>query len=288
MASTRDIKRRLSSIDNTRQITRAMEMVAATKMRKAQEAVRAGRAYGERAQELLAAVSAEAGGRDQPLLARRPVKKTGVVLVTSDRGLAGAMNTNVLKAGLEAAGAGRTGAGQTSFVAVGRKAEQALSARKLPMTATFSGLLDTPEYQEVLPIAEILINDFVDGKLDAIDLVYPRFVSTLRNEPVVERLLPATLPEKTGGGKSVKALLTFEPSPEEVLTALLPRLIEIRLFTALLETKASEHSSRMIAMRNATGNAEDLLDALKLSYNQARQQAITTEIAEIAAASATK
>ncbi|MDP4000349.1 MAG: ATP synthase F1 subunit gamma [bacterium] len=294
MASTRDIKRRLSSIDNTRQITRAMEMVAATKMRKAQEAVRAGRAYGERAQELLAEVSAESDGRDQPLLARRPVKKTGIVLVTSDRGLAGAMNTNVLKAGLEAASVGtaRAGSGQSTFIPVGRKAEQALTARKLPMTAAFSGLLDTPEYQEVLPIAEILINDFTDGKLDAIDLVYPKFVSTLRNEAVVERLLPATLPDKSDGGAGTKpgakALLTFEPSPEEVLTALLPRLIEIRLFTALLETKASEHSSRMIAMRNATGNAEDLLDALRLSYNQARQQAITTEIAEIAAASATK
>ncbi|HEY8108931.1 MAG TPA: ATP synthase F1 subunit gamma [Patescibacteria group bacterium] len=283
MASTRDIKRRLSSIDNTRQITRAMEMVAATKMRKAQAAVRAGREYGERAQELLNAVSAEADGREQPLLARRPIKRTGVVLVTSDRGLAGAMNTNVLKAGLGAAKGG-----QSTFVPVGRKAEQALSARKLPMTAAFSGLLDTPEYQEVLPIAEILINDFTEGKLDAIDLVYPRFVSTLRNEPVVERLLPATLPEKKEGGQSARALLNFEPSPEEVLTALLPRLIEIRLFTALLETKASEHSARMIAMRNATGNAEDLLDALKLSYNQARQQAITTEIAEISAASATK
>jgi F-type H+-transporting ATPase subunit gamma len=280
MASTRDIKRRLQSIDNTRQITRAMEMVSATKMRKAQDAVRAGRAYGERAQELLAAVSAEADGREQPLLARRPIKKTGVVLVTSDRGLAGAMNTNVLKAGLEAA----KGV-QSTFIPVGRKAEQALSARKLPMTAAFSGLLDTPEYREVLPIAEILISDFTEGKLDAIDLVYPKFVSTLRNEPAVERLLPATLPDRQEGAR---ALLSFEPSPEEVLTALLPRLIEIRLFTALLETKASEHSSRMIAMRNATGNAEDLLDALKLSYNQARQQAITTEIAEIAAASVTK
>ncbi len=281
MPNTRDIKRRLGSIDNIRQITRAMEMVAATKMRRAQDGVLAARAYGEKARELLTAVAAEDVGHDQPLLVRRPVKRTAVVLISTDRGLCGALNTNVLKAGLTAAGS----PGQASFITVGRKAEQALAARRLPLAASFMGLLDTPRYEEVLPIAELLISEFTKGTFDAIDLVYPRFVSTLRNEPVTERLLPSDLPERESGSA---ALLSFEPSAEEVLSALLPRLIEISLFTALLETKASEHSARMLAMRNATGNAEDLLEGLQLSYNRARQQVITTEIAEIAAASAAK
>ncbi len=279
MANTRDIKRRLGSIDNIRQITRAMEMVAATKMRRAQEGVLAARAYGEKAREVLKAVAAEDVDHDQPLLARRDIKRRAVVLISTDRGLCGALNTNVLKAGLTAA----DGQGQASFIPVGRKAEQALAARRLPLTANFTGLIDTPRYEDILPIAELLVSEFTEGRLDAIDLVYPRFISTLRNEPVTERLLPAVLPEQEAGPKAV---LGFEPSPEEVLTALLPRLIEITLFTALLETKASEHSARMLAMRNATDNADELLDALQLSYNRARQQAITTEIAEIAAASA--
>lgn len=279
--NTRDIKRRIKSIENTRQITRAMEMVAATKMRKAQQAVTGTRDYAARAQQLLASVSAEAAPehiQSQPLLEKRPVKKTAFVVVGSDRGLCGALNTNVVKAALEATD------GSASFVTVGRKSEQAL--RGQPLAASFKGLGDLSEYREILPIAGVLIDEFTAGNVDKIVLVYPEFVSTLVNKPRVETLLPAELPEDAPKQTAASAQTLYEPSAEAVLESLLPRLLEIRLYQALLETKASEHSARMMAMRNASNNAGDLLEELRFSYNQARQAAITQEIAEISAASA--
>lgn len=280
MSSTRDIRRRIGSVDNTRQITKAMEMVAATKMRRAQEKVRASRDYAGKAAELLAAVTATGDSHGQPLLEARPVKKRAVLVMSSDRGLCGALNTNILRAALEAAGDVNT-----VFVPVGRKAQDGLRVRNQELLATFTGLLDTPHYSDILPVAELVISEFTIESVDEVLLVYPQFVSTLTNEAVVRPLLPAILPEGDSAPKS-SALTMFEPSPEAVLGSLLPRLVEIQLFQALLETKASEHSSRMVAMRNATNNASDLLDELRFSYNQARQAAITTEIAEIAAASA--
>jgi F-type H+-transporting ATPase subunit gamma len=282
--NARDIKRRMKSIENTRQITRAMEMVAATKMRKAQAAVTVSRDYADRARKLLAAVSAEAAPEDienQPLLKQRPVKKTAFVVLGSDRGLCGSMNTNTFKAAFQEAD-GVTG---PAFVAIGRKAEQAF--RKQSLVASFGDLADLSHYEEVLPMAELLAEEFTAERLDKIVMVYPEFVSTLTNKPRVETLLPAVLPkEETEKQTENSAQTLYEPSPEAVLTSLLPRMLETRLFQALLETKASEHSSRMIAMRNASNNAGDLLDELKFTYNQARQAAITQEIAEIAAASA--
>lgn len=279
--NTRDIKRRIKSIENTRQITRAMEMVAATKMRKAQQAVTGTRDYAERAQQLLVSVSAEAAPehiQSQPLLEARPVKKTAYVVVGSDRGLCGAMNTNTVKAARE-----RTD-GSTTFVTVGRKTEQALRGQSL--AASFKGLGDLSEYREILPIAGVLIDEFTAKNVDKIVLVYPEFVSTLVNKPRVETLLPAELPADAPKQTAESAQTLYEPSAEAVLESLLPRLLEIRLYQALLETKASEHSARMMAMRNASNNAGDLLEELRFSYNQARQAAITQEIAEISAASA--
>ncbi|MSU76121.1 ATP synthase F1 subunit gamma [Patescibacteria group bacterium] len=281
--NTRDIKRRMKSIENTRQITRAMEMVAATKMRKAQQAVVGTREYAERAQKLLVSVSAEAAQehiQSQPLLEKRPVKKVAYVVVGSDRGLCGAMNTNTVKAALES----DNKAGASTFISVGRKSEQALRGK--PLVASFKGLGDLSEYREILPIAGVLIDEFIAGNVDKIVLVYPEFVSTLVNKPRVETLLPAELPEDHPKQSVDSAQTLYEPSAEAVLESLLPRLLEIRLYQALLETKASEHSARMLAMRNASNNAGDLLEELKFSYNQARQAAITQEIAEISAASA--
>lgn len=284
--NARDIKRRMKSIENTRQITKAMEMVAATKMRKAQAAVIASRDYADRARKLLAAVSAEAAPEDiqnQPLLQQRPVKRTAFVILGSDRGLCGSMNTNVFKAALQEA----EGAPGPAYVAVGRKAE--LAFRRQSLVASFGNLADLSHYEEVLPMAELLAEEFTAARLDKIVMVYPEFVSTLTNQPRVETLLPAVLPpaEAEQPERSANSAQTlYEPSPEAVLTSLLPRMLETRLFQALLETKASEHSSRMLAMRNATTNAGDLLDELKFTYNQARQAAITQEIAEIAAAGA--
>lgn len=285
--NARDIKRRMKSIENTRQITRAMEMVAATKMRKAQAAVTVSRDYADRARKLLAAVSAEAAPEDienQPLLRQRSVKRTAFVVLGSDRGLCGSMNTNTFKAAVEAA----TDATNPAFVAIGRKAEQAF--RKQSLVASFGNLADLSHYEEVLPMAELLAEEFTAERLDKIVMIYPEFVSTLTNKPRVETLLPAILPKEESveptKDAAAKAQTLYEPSPEAVLTSLLPRMLETRLFQALLETKASEHSARMMAMRNASNNAGDLLDELKFTYNQARQAAITQEIAEIAAAGA--
>jgi F-type H+-transporting ATPase subunit gamma len=274
--NVRDIKRRIRSIENTRQITRAMEMVAGTKMRKAQAAALRSRDYAVKANDLLAAVAGEADTHRQPLLERRPVKRTGFVVMGSDRGLCGSMNTNVLRAALAEAGK----SGGTAFVAIGRKAEQGLRHRSL--TASFQDLSDQSRYEEIVPVGETLVDEFEQGRVDRVVLVYPEFVSTLVNRPKFETLLPAELPEDRTKGEHAPVL--YEPSPEFVLESLLPRLLEIRLWQALLETKASEHSSRMIAMRNATTNAGDLLDELTFSYNQARQAAITQEVAEIASA----
>ena len=282
MANQREIRRRIRSIQNTRQITRAMEMVAATKMRRAQQAVLASRAYADRARDLLASLADAAETHDQPLLERRDVKKITAVLMTSDRGLAGSMNTNVIRAGLEHASAAKA---PVSFVPVGRKAEQAVTRSGLPVTASFTGLTDTPSYADVTPVAQVLVDEFLAGRADQVVLIYPKFVSTLQNRPETVALLPAEPGEVAEETKpETKAMTLFEPSPEAVLERLVPKLVEVALYQALLETKASEHSSRMMAMRNATTNASDLLDELTFSYNQARQAAITTEIAEIAAA----
>lgn len=277
MATTRDIKRRIKAIENTRQITRAMEMVAATKMRRAQAAVLASRAYAEKARELLAAISNAHEAHDQSLLAKRPVKRTCYVVVTSDRGLCGVMNANVVRTALAQAVSAKHRAG---FVTLGRRGMAMVQANGQELAASFTGLADTPHYPEVLPVAKLLCDDFIAGQIDEVVLVFAKFVSTLNNEPTLIKLLPIEAPEaKSPTGSTAQTL--FEPSPETVLESLLPRLIEIALFQALLETKASEHAARMMAMRNASDNASDLLDDLTLSYNQARQAAITGEIAEI-------
>lgn len=294
MANTRELRRRIKSIDNTRQITRAMEMVAATKMRRAQTAVRGSRAYADKAAELFQAVAATPEAAEHPLLA--PAKgngaKVAMIVMGSDRGLAGALNANVLRHALTAA----EHAGTVRYITIGRKTQNALRSQGQELLATFTGLLDTPELSEVGPIVQLITEEFTNGGIDKVQLVYPKFQSILVNSPTLVTLLPAAKlqskesaesPDSTSAPAPISAAQTlFEPSPGAVLESLVPRLIEMQLYQALLETKASEHSSRMVAMRNATNNAGDLLDEVKFTLNQARQAAITTEIAEIAAAQA--
>lgn len=282
MPNTRDINRRIRSVRNTRQITKAMEMVAATKMRRAQGAVTASRDYADVAQSVLAAAAGSAEQHGQPLLAKRPVKTLGLVVVGSDRGLCGAMNTNLLRSlrDIEHQGA------KISYVAVGRKIQQALSRQGGEMTASFTDLGDLPQLNQVLPVAQVIREEFTAARVDQVMLCFPRFVSTLANVPEHRQILPAIPQAIESASTGAKALTIFEPSSDAVLESLLPRVLEVQLYQALLETKASEHSSRMMAMSNASTNAGDLLEELQFSFNQARQAAITTEIAEIAAASA--
>lgn len=283
MPNTRDIKRRIGSIENTRQITRAMELVSVTKMRRSQDAVLASRDYADKARELFTAVSNAEEIQDQPLLAPSQFKKPGVVLMTSDRGLCGSMNANVLRHVLRSRERNLSGG---RFITIGKKGEQALRRTGSEIVASFSGLADQPHYIDIRPVATVVIEEFLAGRIDHVLLAYPKFISTLTNEPRLDQLLPAEPEEAPQEKSGLKPLTLFEPSPEAVLESLVPRLVEIQLWQALLETKASEHSARMMAMRNATNNASDLIDELKFSYNQARQAAITTEIAEIAAAAA--
>jgi F-type H+-transporting ATPase subunit gamma len=280
----REIRRRIRSIRNTAQITRAMEMVSASKMRRAQQAVLAARPYADRIRLMLADLAAIADRADLlrsfPLLSRRPIRRVQVILITSDRGLAGALNTNVIRRAVEFMTHERPERLEDfEIVAVGRKGRDWLVRYGWPMIAEFTKVGDRPSIEGIRPIAEIATQDFIAGKVDAVFVVYTHFINTLRQEPRVMQLLPIEPPAEA---HEITDYI-FEPNPQAVLEALLPRFIEVQLYRALLEAVASEHSARMVAMRNATENALELVQELTLTYNKARQAQITREVTEIAA-----
>jgi len=273
--SERELRRRVRSVKNIQQVTRAMQLVAASRMRRAQAAVLASRPYEERLRNVLQDLAPYADPELSPLLAQREVKRVAVILITSDRGLVGALNVNVIRTGLRAAQQYK----DASFVAVGRKAASAVRRLQLPLLAEFTALGDRPSSTDTGPIARIAQDEFVSGAIDEVHLVFPRFVNTLRQVPATVRLLPFR-PEAPPEGPRLQYL--FEPDPETVLNAVLPRLIEVSVYQAVLEAKASEQSARMVAMRNATDAAGDLIDEITLAANKARQNRITKEMLEIA------
>lgn len=280
----REIRRRIRSIKNTAQITRAMEMVAASKMRRAQQAVLAARPYAERIRVMLGDLAAMSSPQEEvqafPLLQHRPIRRIQVILVTSDRGLAGSLNTNVIRRAIDFMTHERPEPIENfDIVAVGRKGRDFLVRYGWPMVAEFTRVTDRPSIEAVRPLAELATQDFTTGRVDAVFIVYTHFINTLKQEPRVLQLLPIEPPEGTG----VISDYIFEPDPVTVLEALLPRFIEMQLYRVLLEASASEHSARMVAMRNATQNALDLVAELTLTYNKARQAQITREVSEIAA-----
>jgi F-type H+-transporting ATPase subunit gamma len=279
VASLRDIRRRIRSVRNTAQITRAMQMVAASRMRRAQQRVLASRPYSDAIRTMLGELAQQRSeGGDLPaLLQVRPERRVGYMVFTSDRGLAGALNGNVLRRATEEILARSE---DPELITLGRKAQDFFSRRGRRIAATFTGLSERAEYNDIIPAARVAIDAYEAATVDAIYLVFPRFVSTLTQTPTVRRLLPLEPLEEHGTPLD----FIIEPSPEEILTALLPRYVEVQLYQALLETSASEQSARMVAMRNATENAEDLVGILTLTYNKARQAAITKEITEIATA----
>ena len=277
MASQRDIRRRINAARNIKQITRAMQFVAASKLRRAQESTLAARPYSEKIDEVLADVAAVLGAEDHPLLRESSGGKRLLVLITTDRGLAGPLNTNTIRfVARELA----ESSDDFAVVSVGRKGRDAMRRARVPIEAHFAGFGDKPTFAEVLPLARLLSDDFLAGKYGRIDLVYSRFISTLSQKPVLDQLLPIEETEDTEGIPGNQFL--FEPSPAAVLQQLLPRYVATRLFHAVLEGKASEESSRMVAMKNATENAEELIDDLTLAYNKVRQSNITREMIEIA------
>ncbi|MBO9386067.1 MAG: F0F1 ATP synthase subunit gamma [Thermomicrobium sp.] len=280
----REIRRRIRSIKNTAQITRAMEMVAASKMRRAQQAVLAARPYADRIRAMLGDLAALTSPAKEvrafPLLQRRPVKRIQLILVTSDRGLAGALNTNVIRRAVDFMTRERSEPIEHfDIVAIGRKGRDFLVRYGWPMIAEFTRITDRPSVEAIRPIVELATQDFISGRVEAVFVVYTHFINTLRQEPRVFQLLPIEPPEESGAISDY----IFEPDPATVLEALLPRFLEMQLYRILLEASASEHSARMVAMRNATQNALDLVAELTLTYNKARQAQITREVSEIAA-----
>ncbi len=277
MASQRDIRRRIGAVRNIKQITRAMQFVAASKLKRAQDATLAARPYSEVIDEVLADLATVLSGEDHPLLAEREGGKRLIVLVTTDRGLAGPLNTNTIRF---AAREITDHPGDLSVVTVGRKGRDSMRRAGVPLEAHFAGFGDRPVFADVIPLARLITDDFLEGKVSRVDIIYSRFVTTLTQKPDMDRLLPIEPSEDTEGIPGNQFI--FEPDAATVLRELLPRYVATRLFQAVLEAKASEESSRMVAMKNATENAEELIDDLTLSYNKVRQSNITREMIEIA------
>jgi F-type H+-transporting ATPase subunit gamma len=277
VASPRDIRRRIQSSRNIKQITRAMQFVAASKLKRAQESTLAARPYAEKLDEVLADVAAVIGPDEHPLLQRREGGKRLIVLVTTDRGLAGALNTNTIRFAAQHI---TTTTGDLSVVTIGRKGRDAMRRSRVPMEAHFDGFRERPTFADVLPLARLITDGFLDGSFGRVDLVYSQFVSTLVQRAVIVELLPIAADEDTAGIPGNQFI--FEPDPATVLERLLPRYVATRLYQAALETTASFFSSQMVAMKNATENAEELIEDLTLEYNKVRQSNITREMIEIA------
>jgi len=287
MPSTRDIRRRIKSVKSTAQITKAMQMVASAKMRKAQLAALAGRPYAALMNEVLAAATAGAGEFSHPLMEARPVKKRAVILITTDKGLCGALNTNLLR---EAA---RFDKNTTVYVCAGKKGAQFISRTKRTLSAEFT-YRDVPQFAEARAISRFAQELFLQGDVDAVDVAYTNFITTLEQKPEVRTLLPlgeikAVSADVTGQGTG-EALgdasreYLFEPGASDVLGHLLPHYLNYQVYQFLQEAKASEHSARMVAMKNATDNAKQIIKDLTLEYNKLRQANITKELLEITTA----
>jgi F-type H+-transporting ATPase subunit gamma len=276
VASQREIRRRIGAVRNIKQITRAMQFVAASKLRRAQDAALAARPYAEKLDEVLADLAAVIGDEHHPLLARPEGGTRLLVVITTDRGLAGPLNTNTIRFALKEIAEHE---GRLTAVTVGRKGRDALRRTRIPIAAHFSGFGDKPTFADVTPLSRLVSDDFLDGTYGQVDLVYSTFVSTLVQRPVSQPLLPIR-PGPDGGIPGHQFI--FEPNPAAVLHGLLPRYVATRVYQAILETTASEMSSKMVAMKSATENAEELIDDLTLSYNKVRQTNITREMIEIA------
>lgn len=280
MSGLKAIRRRIQSVKNTKQITRAMKLVSAAKLRRAQEAAENGRAYSRRLQKLLHDIMADLpDGFSHPLLERREeVRKRRVVIVGGERGLCGAFNTNTIKA---AQAMVRTSAEELDFVMVGRRAKAAAQRFGWPAVAAYEGLPEDAGLWPTAEIAEQLMTDYVKGEIDEVVFVYTTFKSAMSQEVTTEVLLPFTPPPKVEGELVVQGKILYDPEPKVLLETLIPLLVKTRLMQAGLESKASEHAARMTAMDSATRNADDLIERLRLFYNRARQSAITRELIDI-------
>jgi F-type H+-transporting ATPase subunit gamma len=254
-----------------------MQFVALSKLRRAQEATLAARPYSDLLDEIIGDLAAALDMSEHPLLVRRLEGKRLIVLITSDRGLAGAISANAVRV---AAGEIVEAGGELDLITVGRKGRDAMRRARVPIIAHFSGYHDRPQFDDVLPLARLISGEFETGTYNQVDIVYSRFVSTLVQKADIVQLLPIRPSAKARGTRSSQFI--FEPGPARVLDELLPRYLGSRLFQTALESSASFFSAQMVAMKSATDNADDLIDDLTLSYNKARQATITRELIEIA------
>jgi F-type H+-transporting ATPase subunit gamma len=284
MATLLDIRRRIRSVKSTQQITRAMKMVAAARLRRAQERIFNARPYANQMMTLLASLAARTEQRSHPLLAERPVEKVLVVLITADRGLCGAFNTNLVRATQEvledAAAAGQ----QVSLVAVGRKGRDYFRKRPVKILAEHLGVFSRLEFAHAQAVAKRIVDEYSAQSVDAVDFVYNEFKSILMQRVRVERYLPIK-PMEPGPGEALIDYIYEQPA-EEILNVLLPRYVEIEVYRALLESQAAEFAARMTAMDTATNNAAEMIDSLTLHMNRVRQAAITREIIEVVSGAA--
>mgnify|MGYP000974034976 CR=1 FL=1 len=287
MPSTRDIRRRIKSVKNTAQITKAMQMVASAKMRKAQQAALSGRPYAALMNEVLASVTSHAGDFTHPLMEAREGDRRALVVISTDKGLCGSLNANLLRE------AGRADPASTLYISAGRKASQFVARTRRNLAAEFT-YRDSPMFSEARAISRFAQELFLEGKVDRVDVLYTNFINVMTQRPEIRPFLPlgeVKAVEVDVSGESVAADLKsssfeylFEPAPTEVLAALLPHYLNFQMYQFLLEAKASEHSARMVAMKNATDNAKQLIKDLTLDYNKMRQASITKELLEISSA----
>ncbi|HEX5140546.1 MAG TPA: ATP synthase F1 subunit gamma [Dehalococcoidia bacterium] len=280
MPTLRQINRRIRSVQSTAKTTRAMSLVAGSKMRRAQQMALAQRPYAEQLHSLLTHVveslqsEAAEGGALHPLLERREIKTHGLLLMTPDRGLCGGLNTNLLRV----AGGFVTRHANTKFIGVGRKGVDFFRRSTMVRLGEFTNLGDYPSYDQILPIARLVMDAYTSGEVDAVSIVYPNFINTVVQRPTELELLPVTLPE---ADERKKVEYIYEPSPREVLSVLMPRYVEVEIYRAVLELAASYQSAQMVAMRNATDAALELIGGLTLLRNKVRQEQITKELLDI-------
>ncbi|MDQ0902997.1 MULTISPECIES: ATP synthase F1 subunit gamma [unclassified Paenibacillus] len=274
----REIKRQIKSTQNTKQITRAMEMVSAANLRRAQRSAEAARPYSDKLKEVVQSIAAGSKGIQHPMLQSREVKKTGYLVITSDRGLAGGYNANVLRKVMTEIRENHKSTAEYSIFVIGRKGSNYFRKRNMPVVEEVTGVPDSPTFADIKAVATAAVKNFEDGTYDQLFVVYNQFKNAITQIPTMIRLLP--MEEVTG---VAAASYEYEPSPEGVLEVLLPKYAETLIYSAVLEGKASEFGARMTAMNSATKNATKMISGYTLAYNRARQASITQEISEIVA-----
>lgn len=280
MATLRDIKRRIKAVQNTRQITKAMKMVAAAKFRKSQQRMFAMRPYAERMNEVLSGLAGSAESELHPLLAVRPRKNIEVLVITSDRGLCGAFNTNILKAASKYIAELKNEGFEVTVCSVGRKAKDYYKRRGVDLRQVWTGMSGKISFSYAQEIVGTITENYVSENVDEVILVYNEFKSVIAQKVVITRLLPLAPIEASGETLPVYNFI-YEPSKEDIFSQLVPKNVEIQIFRALLESQASEEAARMSAMENATKAANDMIESLTLQYNKARQASITKELMDI-------